>query len=373
MRIVPVAVLALALGAACSPDRGDGYVRATADARRAYAAGRYAEAAEGYGRAARAAKLPRDAVFARYESALARVRAGDAEAGARELRAIAEARPPNAYSGQASMRLAVMTRAADEERGLRELEAVALRFPGEGVARAAILDVLRAEDDAHGPASTLAHLERLGAQAKDTALGETIAYERAKRLSTLGRNVEARDAFHDVARRWPYPFGAFFDDALFHASEEEEKLGKPADAVATLEELLSHRETSDVIGSYQRPRYAPALLRIADLYEKKLGDRKKAREALHRLYAEFTTSTLRDDALWREAALLRQDGDASGACDRLGRLVKDFPDSRFVPCAVESCKLARPAKSKAPSTCRDYLREGGAPGAGNDEAGASAR
>lgn len=352
--------LALALAAsACAPDRGDGYVRAVAEGRRAYAAGRYAAAADSYEAAARAAKVPRDAVFARYEAALARVRAGDAEGGARELRAIAAAQPPTAYSGQAALRLAQMTREVDEARGLADLESVALRFPEEGVSKVALLAVVRAADAA-GPEAALAKLEALAPRAGSGPLAEAITYERAKRLSELGRTALAREAFHDVARRWPYPFGAYFDDALFHASEEEEKLGRPAEAIATLETLLSFRETSDVIGSYQRPRYAPALLRIADLYEQKLGDRAKAREALHRLYAEFTTSTYRDDALWREAGLLEKDGDKDGACSRLALLAKDFPDSRYVPCAVEQCRVTRPAKSKAPAACRDYLKKPGA-------------
>jgi TolA-binding protein len=362
----------MATGApACAPDRGSAFAQALAEGRRAYAAGRYVSAAESYARAARDAKIPRDAVFARYEGALARLRAGDTEAGARELSAIAEASPKNAYSGQAAMRLARLARGADEERGLRELESVALRFPDEGVARAALLDVLRAEDAAHGPAATLAHLERLAPKLDASPLGETVAYERAKRLSELARTADARDAFHAVARRWPYPFGALFDDALVHASEEEEKLGKPADAAATLEGLLSHRETSDVLGSYQRPRYSTALLHLAELYATKLGDHARARDALHRLYAEFKTSTLRDDALWREADLLRQDGDGDGACDRLGLLVKEFPDSRYVPCATVQCRLTRPTKSKAPSTCRAYVTTGtpAASERGNVEAG----
>ncbi len=350
------AVVVLAVLAGCAPKRGDDYVRSVAEARRAYAAGRYAEAAQGYTNAAAAAKVPRDAVFARYEAALAKIKAGEVEVGVAELRALARAEPRTPYSAPAAFEVAKLTRAADEERGLREMEDVALRYPEDGVARVALLHVLRAEDASRGPAATLAHLEALAPKVEGSPLAETVASERAKRLSELGRTAAARDAFRDVAKRWPYPKGAYFDDALFRASEEEEKLGRYAEAIAVLEELLSYRETSEMIGSYQRPRYTPALLRIADLYEKKLHDRAKAREALHRLYADFKTSTFRDDALWREATLFREDGDAASACDRLSLLTRDFPDSRYVPCAVEQCRVTRPSKSKAPATCRDYLK-----------------
>jgi hypothetical protein len=116
------------------------------------------------------------------------------------------------------------------------------------------------------------------------------------------------------------------------------------------------------MGSYERPRYIPAILKIAKIYEEKLNDRGKAREALHRLYAEFTTSTLRDDALWREAELWRKDGDTGKMCDRLDTLASDFPDSRYVPCAIDKCpSIKRSSKSKAPKTCHAYLLREAAP------------
>jgi outer membrane protein assembly factor BamD (BamD/ComL family) len=141
----------------------------------------------------------------------------------------------------------------------------------------------------------------------------------------------------------------------------EEKLGHDREAIAILERLLAQREKSTMMGSYERPRYVPALLRIVKIYEAKLNDRAKAREALHRLYSDFQTSTLRDDALWREAELWRKDGDASTACSRLSTLASDFPDSKYVPCAIERCpSISRPSKSKAPKTCHGYLtRESG--------------
>jgi tetratricopeptide (TPR) repeat protein len=227
------------------------------------------------------------------------------------------------------------------------------------MARVALGRVLR-EDDAAGPQKALDHLEALAPRVAKTALEEDVAYARARRLADLGQKERARDAFLEVAGRWPYPKGAYFDDSLYRASELEEALGRRDAAIAELERLLSFRESSVTIGSYQRPRYVPAVLRIAKLYED-VGDRAKARATLHRLYQDFTTSTLRDDALWHEAELWSKDGDSATACDRLSTLVSDFPDSRYVPCAIERCpSIKRPGKSKAPATCHPYLvRPGG--------------
>ena len=354
--LATTALAALALLAGCGgPNRGDAYLRSLAEARRDHHDGRFDLAAAKYDEAARTARIPRDAVYARYEAALARARAGDVASAASELRAIATTKPPTAYSAQAAFKAAELARANDQAAGLRELEAVVVDFPESGVAQVALAIVLR-HDDESSPEISLGHLERLAPRVKGTKVEEKVLYERAKHLDALGRTEVARDAFVDVANKWPYPFGAFNDDSLYRAGEMEEKLGRPREAIALYEHLLSQREESSFMGTYERPRYLPALLRIAQVYEEKLNDRVKAREALHRLYTQFSTSTMRDDALWREAELWRKDGDTGTACDRLATLTSDFPDSRYVPCTSLRCpSVKRPTKSKAPTTCHDYL------------------
>ena len=352
--------VALAMGAltACAPNRGAAFDRSLADARQAHHDGRFDAAAASFEDASKNAKLPRDAVYARYEAALAWARAGDVARAASELRAIATTKPANDYSAQAAYKAAELARANDEAAGLHELEAVVVEFPQSGVAQVSLAHLLRHDDDA-GPEAGLAHLERLAPRVKGTKVEEKVLYERAKRLDALGRTEAARDAYLEVASKWPYPFGGFNDDALYRAGEMEEKLGHPKEAIAVLERLLSQREVSSFVGSYERPRYVPAILRIAQIYEN-TGERGKARAALHRLYADFQTSTMRADALWREAELWRKDGNAGTACDRLSTLAGDFPDSRYVPCASMKCPaIKRPSKSKAPTTCHEYLlREG---------------
>lgn len=365
-RVARAALLASSLAAmtalaGCAPTRGTAYEKSLAEARLAAHDGRFDVAATKFEDASKNAKVPRDAVFTRYEAALARGRAGDAARSAAELRAIATAKPPNAYSAQAAFKLAELTRKTDDAAGLRELEALALEFPESGVAQVALGQVVKHDDETGGPAAALAHLEQIAPRVKGTKVEEKVLYERARHLDVLGRTAEAHDAYLKVAAKFPYPFGGFNDDALYRAAEMEEKLGRPKDAIATLERLLAQREVSDLVGSYERPRYLPAILRIAQIYEENLGDRARARSTLHRIYTDFKTSTMRDDALWREAELWRKDGDASTACERLATLAGDFPDSRYVPCAAEKCpSVKRPSKSKAPTTCHAYLlREAG--------------
>lgn len=360
-RALSLLALAAASALGCAPNRGAAFEKAMAEASVATHDGRFDVAADRFDEAARTAKVPRDAVRARYEAALARVRAGDVARGSQELRTIADAKPPTAYSGQAAYRVADLAWKSDPTAGFAELESMALRFHEDPLAGVALARVLR-HDDESGAAATLSRLDALTPKVAHTALEGQVAYERAKRLAELGRTEQARDAFLEVARRWPYPVGPYFDDALYRASEMEEKLGRYREAVEDLERLLSFRESSVMMGSYERPRYVPALLRLVTLYDERLNDRAKAREALHRLYKDFKTSTLRDDALWREAALWLKDGDTRTACDRLATLTSDFPDSRYVPCAVDRCSsIKRPAKSKAPATCHPYVMREASP------------
>jgi tetratricopeptide (TPR) repeat protein len=367
MKLRPSALAFSLLLLACAPNRGAAYEKAIAEAHAAYGAGRFADAAARYDVAAHEARIPRDAVFARFEAAMARLRAGDTARARAELAALAAATPPTAYSAEAAFHVAEIDLASDVDAGYRGLEDVVVRFPASGVAEVAVTRLARHDDEAGGPEKAIAHLEALAAKVSgvNTGTEQTLAYERARRLDRLGRIEAARDAYLAIADKWPYPFGSYLDDALYYASEAEEKLGRIREAIADLERLLSYREVSSLMGSYERPKYVPAIFRIATLYEDKLGDHARAREALHRVYTEFTHSTLRAQALWKEAELWRKDGDAGTACDRLATLASDFPDSRYVPCAIERCpKITRPSKSKAPQACRAYIeRETKGPGA----------
>ncbi len=210
---------------------------------------------------------------------------------------------------------------------------------------------------------TQAGLDELGSLDRDlekTELVELVTYLTAEHLETLGKVQAARDAYARIADRWPYPYGAFFDGALWKASVLDEQLGQPRTAVDDLERMVAARETTSLMGSYERKHYVPAMLRIGTLYRDKLGDHVKARETFHRLYSDFAHSTMRDDALWLEAAVWQQDGDERTACDRLATLVREFPDSRYVPCATAKCGgLSRPKDSGAPKECRAYLERAG--------------
>ncbi|MCK6589638.1 MAG: hypothetical protein L6Q76_18875, partial [Polyangiaceae bacterium] len=154
-----------------------------------------------------------------------------------------------------------------------------------------------------------------------------------------------------AAARFPYPFGAYTDDALWHAALIEEELGRHGEAIGHLRKLLAPREVSTQMGSYERPRFSEAQMKIATIYRDGLQDRAAARRELRKLYTGHLTSTLRDDAMWAEAVMLYEDKSQDEACAVVKRLVNELPDSRYARCAKAVCPTAPEGKR----ACADYI------------------
>ncbi len=338
--------VALAL-AACSPNRGHGFQLAMAEATRANGAGRDADAAQAFERAAANAKLANDAGFARQEAALAWIRAGDAARGVSQLRALAAS--PSTYAISAQYKLADHELRVHEPAAIEHLEAFLVAHPDTGYARAAFVKVLRQKD---ADATALAWLSTTRARVQGTDLEQRFAYEHARRLESAGNVQAARREYAAIADRWPYPKGVHFDEALVRSAQIEKSAGRPREAIALLQRLLAQREQSHVMGTYEKTAYAEAQLEIARLYAGPLADLAAARAAYHKAYADFPTSITRDDALWQESATWQED---ARKCEALRTLVREFPDSRYVPCAMASCNLTRPKNSTAPARCHEYL------------------
>ncbi len=346
--------LACLLGSACAPTLPSAHVQAHAAADRAYAAGRYEEAAGKYREASAAAERVKDRDEMLYLEAAAYARARRWEQAARCYRELIALSPGGLRTPRAAFELAgIEIDHGDVAKGWQMVEDALKKYPDSGVARPSLERVVRHIASDRGAQASLDWLRQNLSWLKKSDCGETASYLVADRLLEVGDVRGARDGFVQTAKDYPYPSGSLFDDSMFRASELDEKLGEPRVAVDRLRELLSHREPSSMNGSYERPRYGKAQMRIAELYRDALRDHATARKEFRKLFEQHTTSLLRDDALWQEALLARQDGDSAGACDAVGLLVKKLPESRHAPCARLLCPSA-PELDK-PRACRDYL------------------
>ena len=174
-------------------------------------------------------------------------------------------------------------------------------------------------------------------------------------MTCLGDLEQARGRLLATARAHPYPHGSLTDDALWRASQVAERMGKFELAVADLRELLSAREEATG-GSYERPRFPEAQMRVAELYRDKLRDLAAARREFRAMYRTHNTSVLADDAMWNEALIAWRQGDGEAACDIGEELPERFPESRYRRCVSQLCP-ALAAKTRTKRECPRYIRE----------------
>ncbi len=338
----------------CAPSWPRPYLLAQAAAERAYSSGRYEEAARYYHDAALHAVKTKDRDEMLYLEATSEERAGRTREAREDYEALEKLAPDGPRAARSAYEVAEMEVAqGDKDRGYRMIEAVMRRYPRSGIARRAMQRYVEHLDSEQGEAAGLAYLRANKAWFDANGLGEDAMYSIARHLESLGQLEQARDAYLQCAKEHPYPGGSLWDDALWHASLLDEKLGDPKKAIADLDTMLREREESTFSGSYERPRYASAQMRKAVLYRDALHDHATAIREFRKLFDDFTTSLQRDDALWAEAKLEAEDGNGQQACATMKLLADKLPKSRYVPCASLVCPTQ--GASGAPDKCRHYI------------------
>ena len=348
--ILGAALTALAALAACGHSRGAAYETATAEASRAANAGRALEAAQAYERAAAVAKSEHDKDVARFGAADRYARAGDTATALARYDALAAETPPRELTAKAALEAAILRIATtDPAKGWSDLEVLLRTAPRLAASKTALRRLLQhADENNEGLAWLDAHVPTV----KGTALEQDVLFERAKHLEAKGEVDQARAQYIDIADHFPYPEGPYFDDAIERAAVLEEQLKHPDRAAQLLERMIDVRNNAWAVGSNQRPRFSAGLYRLAGLYAGPLHDHDKAKARYKLLYDEYTTSTLRDDALWDEAWLWKSEGNGEKFCERLDKLVGKFPTSRYAACAGKFCPRVKPPQG---TICHDYV------------------
>lgn len=366
----PAVLALLASAAACiaacgGPGYAPGYIEAFDAGRRARTAGRLEEAEQQFALAYRRAGRVKDRDEALLLQARTQEAQGNPDDAARTYQLLVDARPSGPRAVHARFALARLAGAArgEEAQDATERELIA-RFPDHGLSVAALSRVVGRRREKKDWDGLLRALDPLVPPTRGTPMEQPIDMERARALEAGGDLRGALALYLATARAHPYPFGPRTDDALFRASEVEEKLGRHDLAIAHLREMLEPREQAQTVSSYERPRFPAAQMRIALLLRDRARDHSGAREELYRLVDEFPASTMRDDALWIAARMAKEDGDAETACDDVERLLELLPDSRYVRCAHLLCAEVQPsARECAPYLVRELEGEvAGEPG-----------
>ncbi len=331
----------------------DAYRAAEARAVRAYAHGRYDVAAEHWARAAASDASLRDRNEAAYRHAVSLLRAqriGEAKTALQRILT----RTPNSFRApRAAYDLArIEMRHGDRAKAIELTRRALVRFPNSGPARGALFTLIaeaRKDGDEKQVESTLRDLiDRV----PKAAIREQLSYQLGRTFAAQGRLADAERQFLRVAKQFPYPHGALWDDALWRAAEAAEKTGRPRAAISHLKQMLKEQEPSHLSGSYQRPRFAEAQYHIGELYRDRLKDAAGARSAFRRVWTNHPNTLLRDDAKWAEARLAHATGDRDGACAAGKELINELPDSRYAACVHVLCPNVRFTRGRE---CRGYI------------------
>ncbi len=341
----------IALAAACAPSLPAAYVQNSEAARDAYSQGQYRKAAAHWQTARRYAPNQRYRDEAAYRQAMSLERAGEparaqalldelarGEAGARRARARFDAAYLSIENG-------------DSEEGFRRLEAALLAHPNSGPALRALKTLLDHARETGGDAAEQRLLTELSPKLQSTEVHQLLLYSRAKLVQRTQPADAAISAYSTVIDSYPYPHGLYWDDAILIRAQLLVERGRAKEAVASLREMLGHREASDFLGSYER-HYGQAHYLLARITHEQLHDPASARNEFRRVARNYQTSLVRDDALWQAMLCSKQLGEPTEVCNDARRLVHEFPESRFSGCAHRVC-----AEVAASGECRDYVMQ----------------
>ena len=307
-----------------SKPRGQKHLDALAQAGAHQHHGRLREAADAYLQAAETAerRVDRDEALYRQSRALARLGAhAEAIATCDQLGAsdtIAR-RTLRARLDAARYRLLI----GETERAEHDLRALIVAEPESAAARGALRMLVRTHVDAVvDKREGLAWVRALRSEVKQSSLGEALMSLEAALLIALDRKHEAKVVLERQVERYPYPHGSRWDDALWRLADLSLEQRAPDAAVGYLRRMIAVHERSFILGSYTRPLFSKAALRIARIYRDELRDPTKAIDAYAALRSEFPRSLLVDDALAEEAELRLARGERRRGCALLRELLE---------------------------------------------------
>ncbi len=341
--------LACAWGLSCGPALPAAYSQHSDAARQATLEGRHADAARHWHAAAEAAPDAKNRDEAWYREASSLQRAGNHARARDVLKRLA-----TAAKGERKIRSTfdaayAQLEQGDETAGLDALERAIIAYPDSGLASGGVTRLLSRVSEKRGPSAEKRVLDRLWQRLREREVGQLLGYRRARWADAHGSPQQALPLYLETMRAHPYPLGRYWDEAALRAADLQVQLGNAQAALTLLKNMLSHRETSDFVGSYER-HYSKARYRMAEIFRDELDDCRGAREHFLAVVDDFRTSLLRDDALWNAARCAERLGNLDQACADLERLVGDWPESRYAACANGICPTL-PARGR----CHPYL------------------
>jgi len=169
-------------------------------------------------------------------------------------------------------------------------------------------------------------------QGKAGELADNFLYEAARvhfERNTQNDDDRAIALYRKIVSRWAFETSALWDDALWDISEIQHRRGQFREEIKSLQHLLSTREFTTWIGSYEIRSYKHAAMRIGKVYYLDLKDYKAAAVRFAAFETEFRESRYVDDAIWWLGHSLAKAGRTTQAKATFKRLLATYPQSKF--------------------------------------------
>lgn len=323
---VPWVLWVLCFGMACAPTlskpRGQAHLSALSEGERHQHHGRLDQAVSAYEKAALSAERRVDRDEALYRASRVRARQGQYAQAIALCDRIAEAKPESRRTLRAKLDAARYRLELNEvDRAERDLRELVVKHGDAGEAKSALRLLLDLRVRSAEPETALAFVQELSREATSGFVAESLMYEEAALLIALDKNAEARALLERQVARFPYPHGGLWDDGLWRLADLAEQAGEPQAAIAYLERMLAVHESAHLIGTYTRPRFSQASLRIGRIYRDQIADLDAAVRAFRRTRDMFPKSLVADDALTEEAEIWLSRGDKDRGCTLLKQVL----------------------------------------------------
>jgi tetratricopeptide (TPR) repeat protein len=313
---------------ACAPTismpRGTEHLDALAEAEGHQHHGRDQEAVKAFGRAAESAERRVDKDEALYRQSRVYAHMKDYKNALAICAELAAADPPARRTMRAKLDAARYRMLLGEtERADRELRAIVVENPDDAAAKGALRVLVQIHvREAETPEKALFWLKTLESELEEgNTTHEALLSLEAELLIGKGKRAEAVEVLESQIELYPYPHGRRWDNALWSLADLAMEDNDAEGAVKRLESMIAVHETSFIIGSYTRPMFSKAALRIARIYRDNLDDPRAALKAYERVRSEFPNSLVVDDALEEEAFLRIESGDSKKGCALLQEVV----------------------------------------------------
>ena len=178
-------------------------------------------------------------------------------------------------------------------------------------------------------------LAQLALKVKKTDVWDSVHFERAKLFRSLEMLNEEEAALMEVVSlgRWG---SQLWDNAIWRAIAIQRINKNDQKEEQLLLQMLSKKEDSRLIASYNSPYYDDALFRLGELHLERT-ETQKAYDVFQRL-STWETSRLRDDAMLQCAMIKKVQGDVTAACLHLKLLLERMPESGSVRKAKKMIK-----------------------------------